>query len=550
MLTNPKMPLDILQGEAEKTDGEEIQASIFAVAKEFSDFMASTLGPQSLHKLIVEQDRWAYIITSDGETILQRFDLMQFKAKHPVARLMVELSKTQDYDLGDGTTSTVVLAGNLLREAEKLISIGLHPNTVAAGYKFALKRALIHARELASPATSEDLFRVAMTALDTKYATVSKEPLSRMVVDAVMKVSDGGRTRADPKDIHVVKRKGTGVFNSTLFHGFIIEKSMLNESMPERMEAAKIAVIDLPLTVKRYAGIFGDNPLYEIEIKDIEGLKIHREEEKGILMRMFSKLKNVGADCVISRKLIDPRVGRWMADAGIIGVQGIPSRDDLKRLSRAVGANIISDLDTISSNDLGSANLVEVKKYPNKETLIFIENEAAGTVTILLRGGAHHVLSEVERAMKDAVHSTSSALNDGGILPAGGACEVYIAARLKKDALALGDKRQLAVEAFATALEGIPRTLVRNSGLDQIKLIMDLRREQNENGSNYGFDANSRQIRDMKEAGIIESLSIKESIYKGAFETADILLRSESIITGMVFESRIESELKKKNGEK
>ncbi len=544
MLTNPDMPLDILQGEAEKSDGEDMQMSIFAVAKEFSDFMASTLGPQSLQKMIVEQDRWAYIITSDGETILQRFDLMQFKAKHPVARLMVELSKAQDYDLGDGTTSTVVLAGRLLWEAEKLVLMGLHPNTIAEGYKIALKASLDYASKIASPTTEEDLYKVAMTALDTKYTTVSKAPLSRMVVDAIMEVSDGGKKRADPKDIHIVKRKGTGVFNSKLYHGFLVEKAMHNESMPKRLEGVKIAVIDVPLNVKRYAGIFGDNPMYEVEIKNVEGLKEHREEERKILRDMFDIIRGVGADCILSRKLIDPKVGKWMAGEGIIGVQGIPSKEDLKRLAKAVGANIISDLDTMTADDLGFADLIEEKNYADKETLIFIKNKNSNTVTIFLRGGAHHVLSEVERAMKDAVHSASSALNDGMVLPAGGATEVYIAERLRKDALKLGDKRQLAIQAFADALEGIPRTLIKNSGMDQTKLLMDLRRTQREAGHRYGFDANIREIRDMVEEGILEPLSLKGSIYKGASETANILLRSESIISGMVFDSRIESALK------
>ncbi len=546
MLTNPKMPLDILQGEAEKSAGEDMQTSIFAVAKEFSDFMASTLGPQSLHKMIVEQDRWAYIVTSDGETILQRFDLMQFKAKHPVARLMVELSKAQDYDLGDGTTSTVVLAGHLLKEAEKLVLMGLHPNTIAQGYKVALKQALVYAKELASPTTRDNLLRVAMTALDTKYTSVSKEQLSKMVVEAIMRVSNDGKERADPKDVHLVRRKGTGVLHSTLYHGFIVEKKMLDDSMPERMENAKVAVIDVPLTVKRYAGIFGDNPLHEVEIKDVDGLKAHREEEKAILMDMFVKLRDVGADCVISRKLIDHRIGRWMAKEGIIGIQAIPTKDDLKRLSKAVGARIISDLETIREEDLGFADSIEEKRYPDKETLIFIRNKHANTVTILLRGGAHHVISEVERGMKDAIHATSNALNGGWILPAGGACEVAIAERLRRYALTLSDKRQLAVQAFADALEGIPRTLITNSGMDQVKILMDLRRTQREKGPSYGFDANIREIRDMMEAGIIEPLSLKESVYKGAFETADTLLRSESVIYGRVFESRIKNELRKK----
>ncbi|HEX58930.1 MAG TPA: thermosome subunit [Methanomicrobia archaeon] len=539
-----KLPLKVLQGKPERLHDEELRESSFAVAKELSDFLASTLGPQSLQKMIVEDEGRNFIISSDGKTIMQRFDLMQFRAKHPVAVLFRELSKTQDYDVGDGTTTTVVLAGELLDEARKLVSMGLHPNIIADGYKMAVDKALEILEELAFEATDDILYKVARTAIDTKYLEVAEE-LSKIVVEAVKIISDGGKKEANPEDVHVARKGGKEAASTTLFRGIILEKSFLHEDMPKRVENVRVAVIDAPLTVKPEEGMFASHYLYSTRAKSLEDVLLQAEYEREILREKVKRIKDAGADVIISRRLIDKRLVKTLLGLNMVAIQAVPTGQILERIAKAVNARIVTNISEISEDDLGYAEYIEEVKFPDKSTFVFIKGTNPKSVTIFLRGGAQHTLSDFARAVNDGLHAVAKALNKK-VLPGGGAVEVELALRLRKFAMSDATKRQLAISAFADALEVIPKTLARNSGRDPLSILLELRKEHANGNLNYGYDARAREIRDVVEAGILESLRLKEMVIKGAYEAALIVLRSDDILYGDVLRARIEEEEKKR----
>jgi len=543
-----KLPLDLYPREMKRITSEEVKASNFSVGKEFADYISSTLGPQSAQKAIVSSDSNYYTISSDGKTILQRFDLVEFKAKHPVAQLMVELAKSTDDEVGDGTTSSVILAGELLRHAEKLIDLGLHPTIVANGFRNATDKAIELMEKLAKPVdTDEMLLKVARTSLDTKYISPLPEhkegsgSLASTVVSAIHIVADEAG-RANPDDVHIVKKSGGNIFDTTVFSGYIIEKEMLHPSMPKSQKKARIAVIDTPLMVKRYDGLFTENSQVSVKASGFSQYRSQKSSENDMLMKMTQKIIDVGANVIISRKLIDERLGKQLADKGVIAIQAIPTREDLSMLAGACGAKIVSDLGMISSEHLGYADNVWEERYPDHSvfTHILVTNEK--NATILLRGGIAHAISDVNRAVHDALHTTANAFN-GKVLLGGGATEMYIAEELRRYALSIKSKKQLAINAFADALEIIPKTLAKNSGQDVISVITDLRMEHSKGKVSFGYDAIGKVITDTSKGGIIESLVTKRQIYKGASETSRLIILSDDIIYGDVMEQRIEDKV-------
>ena len=543
-----KLPLNLYPEKMKKISQDESKASNFTVAKEFADFMASTLGPQSAQKVIVGSDFQHYILTSDGKTILQRFDLAEFKAKHPVAQLMVELAKSTDDEVGDGTTTSVVLAGALLTKAEKLIDQGLHPNIVSEGYKKATLKAIEFMEALALPVKNDDMLKkVARTSIDTKYMLSSKrkkkesESLADVVLAAVHKVveEENGKVTVNPDNVHIVKKSGEDLFDTSLFSGFIVEKEALHSDMPKYLKNVKVAVLDVPITVKRYDGLFGDLSLCNVKMDSIAQYKSQKSNEKSVIYDIVDKISDLGVKLIVSRKLMDERVGKPLADKGIIAIQGLPTKEDLDRVSRVCGANIISDIDKMTQYDLGFADSVRQKRYPDRTVHIYIETKKANSATVFLRGGIAHALSDISRAVHDALHTTANAYNNK-ILPGGGATEMYVSAQLKKYALSIKTKKQLAVNAFSEALEIIPITLAKNCGADPISVITDLRKEHATGNKFHGFDTINREITDMIDGGIVESLITKKQIFKGADETSRIIMLSDDIIYGNVLEGRIE----------
>lgn len=543
-----KLPLNLYPEKMRKISHDESKASNFSVAKELACFMASTLGPQSAQKVIVGSDFQHYILTSDGKTILQRFELAEFKARHPVAQLMVELAKSTDDEVGDGTTSSVILAGALLTKAERLIDLGLHPNIVSEGYKKATLKSIEIMEALAIPVKNDDMLRkVARTSIDTKYMLSGtkkqkeSKSLADVVLSAVHKVeeSKNGEITANPDNVHIVKMGGEDIFDTLLFSGFIVEKEALHPSMPKYLEDVTVALLDVPLTVKRYDGLFGEISNCGVEMDSVKQYKSQKDDEKSVLYDTVNKITDLGAGLIVSRKLMDESIGKMLSDKGIIAIQAIPTKEDLNLLSRACGAKIISDIEQMTKDDLGFADSVRQKRYPNRTVHVFIETKKANSATILLRGGIAHALSDIARAVHDSLHTTANAYNSK-ILPGGGATEMYISAQLKKYALSIKTKKQLAVKAYAEALEVIPQTLAKNCGIDPISAITDLRKDHALGNKYRGFDTIQKKIVNMVDNGIVESLVTKKQIFKGADETSRIIMLSDDIIYGNVLEGRIE----------
>ncbi|MDY6964681.1 MAG: thermosome subunit alpha [Halobacteriota archaeon] len=543
-----KLPFSLYPQKMERISSSEVKASNFSIAKEFGRFMASTLGPQSAQKVIIGSDFQHYTLSSDGKTILQRFDLAEFKAIHPVAQLMVELAKTTDDEVGDGTTSSVVIAGELLRRAEKLIDEGLHPAIVAEGYKKATKKAIELMEDLAVSVNNDEMLeKVAKTAIDTKYMSShlkrnkETESLANVVVSAIHMVADEDG-RADPDYIHVVKKSGGDIYDTMVFPGFIVEKEMVHPSMPKYLEDAKIALLDAPLTVKRYDGLFGDISNCNLKMEGLDQYKSQKNQEREVLDKMIEKITATGANVIISRKIIDERLGSSLADKGIIAIPAIPTKEDLNRLSKTCGANIISDIGAISSEDLGFADSIREERHADRSIFILISIKDANSATVILRGGIAHARSDISRAIHDALHTTANAYNNK-ILPGGGATEMYIAEKLRRYALTIKTKQQLSINAFAEALEIIPKTLAKNSGQDPISVNIDLRKEHADGNNFIGLDTIKRSVIDTVKEGIIEPLITKKQVYKGASETAQLILLSDDIIYGNVIEERIEEKV-------
>lgn len=522
----------------ESLRGDESRISKFSAAREIADYMKMTLGPNSLQKVIMLSDA-SFILTSDGKTILQRFDLQEFRAKHPVAQLFVELCKTMDYEMGDGTTSAVVLAGELLKNAERLIDEGLNPIIIDDGYKKATRVAIELIESIALTADDDMVRRAARTAFCTKYVS---DDIPDVVVDAVRMTEENGKV--DPEMVHVVKKAGEDMSSTKLFNGFIIEKEILHASMPKRIEDARVAVLDIPITVKRYDGLFGDAPGGQctVRIDDVGQRSVQRENEDAIIGKIIGKIEEVGANFVVSRKRVDVRIGKRFADAGIAVVHYLPTKEDLEKLSKACGARIISDIDSLREEDLGFASLVEERRYADRTVHIFVETKNARSATVLIRG-VQRILTDLSRAVHDAVWSTANVIN-GKIIPGGGATEMFLSMELRRYALSVKTKKQLAINAFADALEVIPRTLAKNCGLDPISAILELRKVHREGKLYHGIDSITKRITDVLEEGIIEPSETKIRILKGSSETSRTIILSDDIVHGEVLQERIEEESK------
>jgi chaperonin GroEL (HSP60 family) len=441
-----------------------------------------------------------------------------------------------DYETGDGTTSAVILAGELVKNAGRLIEDGLHPTIIDDGYRMGMKKAISLMEELAITTDEDTLRNTAKTAFCTKY---SSKDLPDIIVDAVLMTEEEGE--AHPERVHTVKKKGGDIYDTYLFPGFIIEKEMLHPSMPKEIEDAKIALLDVPLTVKRYEGLFGEYGTPQqcnVCIDDVNQRNIQKEGENSILWRMIRRIMDTGANFIVSRKVIDERVGKRLADAGISAVECLPTKEDLDKFSLACGAKIITDVDRIESKDLGFAELVKEEIYADRSVFTFVSTQNAKSATIVMEG-MQRTMSDLDRAIRDAVWTSSNAFNDR-ILPGGGATEMYISGRIKKMALSIRSKKQLALFAFADALEIIPKTLARNCGKDQISMILALRKAHSEGDAYRGVNSHVREMRNVIEDGIVEPLKTKEEMYKEATETARTVLLSDDIIYGEVIEERIE----------
>ncbi|MEM2054543.1 MAG: thermosome subunit beta [Candidatus Anstonellales archaeon] len=524
-MANNKISQDVMPEGSQRIIGRDAMRLNIAIAYAIAQILKTTLGPKGMDKMLVS-DLGDIIITNDGATILQEMNV-----DHPTAKLLVEVAKTQDKEVGDGTTTSVVIAGNLLRNASQLIDKNIHPTTIVRGYELAEKRAqeeLINIAGKVDVTKKEELKKIAKVALGSKGigSDIDKDYIATMVVDAVTHVVEkvDGKTVIDLDLIKIEKKAGGSVNDTKLIKGIVLDKEVVHSGMPKRMEKAKIALLDAPLEIEK------TETDARISITSPDQLEAFLKKEEEILRRMVDKIKSVGANVVFVQKGIDDIAQYYLAKNGILAARRV-KKSDMDKLARATGARIATSIEDLTDKDLGYADLVEERKVGG-EAMIFVEGaKDSKSVTIFIRGGTEHVTSEVERAIKDSIGAVASVLKDGLYVIGGGATEIELAKRLREYAKGLGGREQLAVEAYAEALESIPSALAENAGMDPIDTIVELRsKHADKDGVNYGVNVLEGKVDDMYKVGVLEPYRVKRQALASATEVARLILRIDDII--------------------
>ncbi|MFH0868805.1 MAG: thermosome subunit alpha [archaeon] len=518
-MTNQVQPIFILPEGAMRNTGKSAQKANIAAAKAVADTVRTTLGPKGMDKMLVDS-MGDVIISNDGVTILGEMDI-----EHPAAKMMVEIAKVQEDEVGDGTTTAVILAGELLKNAETLLDKNIHPTVIARGYKDAAEKAQLILRELSKDISSKDrdsLIKVATTAMTGKNVEIARDNLANIAVDAVLRVMDG--TKVDLDNIKIEKKEGGGIDDSILVDGIVIDKERVHSDMPTIVKDAKIALLDIALEIKE------TETEAKIQITDPQQMQSFLAVEEKMLRDMTDKVIASGANVVICQKGIDDLAQHFLAKKGIYAVRRV-KQSDISALAKATGAKIISNLDDLKPTDLGFAGLLEEKKI-HKESFTFIEKcKNPKAVSIILRGGTEHVVAEVERAMTDAVGDLAATITFGKCVAGGGAIEIELAKRLRSYADKLSGREQLAVMAFADSLEVIPRTLAENAGIDPIDALTELKSQHDKGVVHAGLNVYTGKADDMWLKGVIEPLKIKTQAIASASETAIMLLRIDDVIS-------------------
>ncbi len=517
-MTNEKQPVYIMPENMQRTMGRDAQRNNILAAKLIAEAVKTTLGPKGMDKMLVDA-AGNIIITNDGVTILEEMDI-----EHPAAKMMVDIAKTQENEVGDGTTTAVLLAGKLLENAEKLLDMKIHPTVIIKGYSLAAKEAEKILHELAidvNQAQGDVLKYVAMTAMTGKGAETEKEKLATIIVKAINRVSTGNVVSLE--DIKIEKCKGEGVEDSVLIEGIVLDKERVSIEMPARIDNARIALVDFALELK--------NPEGEtrISITSPEQLQSFVDREDRLLKEMTSKIVSIGANVIFCQKGIDDVAQYYLAKAGIYACRRVPKADMIK-LARATSGHIISSLNEITKEQLGKAKLVrEVMHGETKMTYVEgCENPKA--VSIVIRGGTDHVIDEVERAIKDGLGDIASVIKLGKIVAGAGAIEIELAKRLREFSTKLNGREQLAVEEFAKALESVPCALAENAGLDPIDIITELKSRHDKGEKYTGINLLTNKIEDVLKEGVVEPLKTKLQAVSSASEVAMMILRIDDVL--------------------
>ncbi|MEM2870071.1 MAG: thermosome subunit beta [Thermoplasmata archaeon] len=517
-----QVPVLLLKEGTRTEKGRAALMNNIMAARAVADAVRTTLGPRGMDKMLVDS-MGDVVITNDGVTILKEVDI-----EHPAAKMMVEVAKAQDQEVGDGTTTAVVLAGELLKRAEELISLNLHPTLITTGFRMAADRAVELLQEAAEPIKPDDretLKKLATTSISSKGASHSKEMLAGLAVDAVAAIVEEreGRRVADIENIQVVKKHGGSIDDTELVRGIIIDKEAVHPAMPKVVEGARIALLDCALEIKK------TEVEAKIEIRDPSKMNAFLAEEERRLKEMAEKIKATGANVVLCQKGIDDLVQYYLAKAKIYAARRL-KRSDMEKLARATGARIVSRLDELSPDDLGRAGLVEERKVGDEKMTFVTECEGAKSVSILIRGGTEHVVDEMERSLHDALSVVSAAVEDGRICTGGGSTAMELSLKLRDYAATVGGREQLAVQAFAEALEVVPRALAENAGLDPINTLIDLRKAHKEGQRHAGVNVFTGKIVDMKAESVLEPLRLGRQAILSATEAATMILRIDNVI--------------------
>ena len=520
--TRSNMPVVLLKDGASETKGREAQKNNIAASKIIAEIVQSSLGPRGMDKMLVDS-LGDVTITNDGATILKEIDV-----QHPAAKMLVEISKTTDNEVGDGTTSVVVLAGALLEQAESLINQDVHPTIIVDGYRKAAKKAkqfLQDITDVVNPNDKSILQKIAKTSMQTKLVRKDSSQLAELVVKAVTAVAekDGDNFVVDDDDIKVEKKAGGSIKDCKIIQGIVLDKEIVHGGMPKEIKDAKIALINSALEINK------TETDAKINITNPQQMKSFLDEENKMLKNMVDKVIASGATVVLCQKGLDDMVQHYFAKAGILAVRRV-KESDLTKLAKATGARIVSNLDDLFEKDLGSAQIVEERKI-EEDRWVFVEGcKHPKSVTLLLRAGSQRVVDEVERSVHDAIMVVRDVMEVPSIVAGGGAPETYTATKIRSWAKTLEGREQLAAEKFADALETIPLTLSENAGMDPIDTLATLRSRQIKGEKWTGIDVMKGRVGNMKSSDIIEPLSVKNQIISAAAEAACMILRIDDVI--------------------
>ena len=506
-----------------RVKGRDAQRINILVGRAVAQAIRSTLGPKGMDKMIVD-DMGDVTISNDGATILQEMAI-----EHPIGKMLVDIAKTQDSEIGDGTTTSVVLTGSLLEEAEKLLDNQIHASSIINGYRLAAKKAIYYFNEISTKVDIKDkntLHNIAYTTMTGK-SSESSENLSELVVNAVMQITEeqGNKTIVNKDNIKVEKKDGGCLEDSCLIQGIVLDKDIVSGNMPKQIKNAKIALLDVPLEVK------GPETDAKIQITDPDQLQGFLDQEEKMIKNMTDLIKQSGATVVVCQKGIDDLAQHFLAKEDIIAIRRV-KKSDLEKLSKATGARIVSRLKDLNEKDLGFAADVYEKNISGEDMFFITKCKNPKAVTILVRGGTQQVVDEAERAVIDAIGSVTSAIKAGKVVVGGGACEMSVSMKLRNYAKEIGGREQLAIEGFANALEVIPKTLAETAGMNPLDIIVALKNKHKKGSSNFGVNVLEGKIDDMAKNKVIEPTNIKTQAINSASEVTQMILRIDDVIAG------------------
>jgi len=515
-------PIFILPEGTLRNTGKDAQMRNIMAAKAVAENVRTTLGPKGMDKMLVDSIG-DVTITNDGATILKEMEI-----EHPAAKMIVEVAKTQEDEVGDGTTTAVIFSGELLKKSEDLIEQNIHPTMIIKGYRLAKTKALELLENMGTAVALKDdalLEKIAMTAMTGKGSEAAKESLAILAVEAVKAVTenDGGKLRIEKDDIKIEKKQGGSLDDTELIRGIVIDKEVVHPNMPKRVKDAKIALLDCELEIK------DTETSAEIRITSPDQLQAFLDQEAKMLKDMVEKVAASGCTVLVCQKGIDDLAQHYLAKKGIMSARRV-KRSDMEKLAKATGGRIVSSVNELTKDEIGNAGFVEEKKIAGEQMIFVRDCKDPKSVSILIRGGTEHVVDEAQRAMEDAVFGVISALEVGRVVAGGGAVEIELARQLRKWAESVGGREQLAINAFAEAIEIVPRTLAESTGADTIDILVSLRSVHDQGKANYGVDVLNGKIADMWALGVVEPLKIKTQAIKSATEAATMVLRIDDVI--------------------
>ena len=518
----PQGPVLVLKESALQQKGRDAQANNIMAAKLVADLVRTSLGPRGMDKMLVDS-LGDVTITNDGATILKEIDV-----QHPAAKMMVEISKAIDNEVGDGTTSSVVFAGSLLTKAQDLLKKDVHSSVIVEGFQAAAEKALEILTEIAKPVKPEEtdeLIKVARTSMESKLISEDSPSLSKLVVDAILRITEkhGEKYVVDLDNVKVEKKAGGSIQDSSLIKGIVLDKEVVHSGMPLKIQNAKIALLNCPLEIEK------TEMSAEIRISDPSQMQMFIEEEQRMIKQMVEKIHKVGANVVICQKGIDDIAQHYLAKYGILAVRRV-KESDMSKLAKACGATITTNLEDLTENDLGSSEIVQQKKVES-DKWVFVEGcRNPKSVSLLLRGGSQRVVDEVDRSMHDALMVVKDVIEKPAIVAGGGSVEAYLSGRINEWADGFEGREQLAIKKFAEALEIIPLTIAENAGMDPIDTMVNLRARQSQGQKWTGINAREQKVENMLTLNIIEPVAVKEQIIKSATEAACMILRIDDVI--------------------